>query len=66
MLKLLNDAMPQLAFDEPDLFSSIVATGAGALDELEFGMIGFDAETAVTHYNAFESQAAGLSPQRVL
>lgn len=37
-----------------------------ALDHLEFGVIGFDAETIVTHYNTFESQAAGLSPQRVL
>jgi len=66
MLKLLNDAMPQLAFDQPDLFLSLVVTRAEALDDLEFGVIGFDAETAVTHYNAFESQAAGLSPQRVL
>ena len=37
-----------------------------ALDMLEFGVIGFDAETVVTHYNTFESRAAGLSPQRVL
>lgn len=49
MLKLLNDAMPQLAFDQPDLFLSLVVTRAEALDDLEFGVIGFDAETAVTH-----------------
>jgi len=29
-------------------------------------VIGFDAETNVQRYNAVESQAAGLSPQRVL
>ncbi|RYH14512.1 MAG: phosphonate transporter, partial [Alphaproteobacteria bacterium] len=32
----------------------------------DFGVIGFDAGTAVRRYNAFESKAAGLSPQRVL
>ena len=58
--------MSKLAFNQPDLFSAIAAEPAEALDHLDFGVIGFDAETAVTHYNAFESQAAGLSPQRVL
>jgi photoactive yellow protein len=36
------------------------------LDALDFGVIGFDAEGVVTRYNAFESKAAGLSPERVL
>jgi photoactive yellow protein len=58
--------MTQPAFAQPDLFSAIAAVPAEALDDLEFGVIGFDAETIVTHYNAFESTAAGLSPQRVL
>lgn len=61
--------MTQPAFDQPNLLSVIQAIAkapAEALDRLEFGVIGFDVETVVTHYNAFESQAAGLSPQRVL
>lgn len=36
------------------------------LDELDFGVIAFDAEGIVRRYNSFESKAAGLSPQRVL
>jgi photoactive yellow protein len=58
--------MTQPAFDQPELFPTIAAMSAGALDALAFGVIGFDAETVVTDYNAFESEAAGLSPQRVL
>ncbi len=37
-----------------------------ALDELDFGVIGFNATGVVRRYNAFESKAAGLSPDRVL
>jgi photoactive yellow protein len=58
--------MTQTAFDQPDLFPAIAAAPTTALDDLDFGVIGFDAETVVTHYNAFESRAAGLSTQRVL
>ena len=58
--------MTQLTFDQPDLFPFIAAVSAEALDNFDFGVIGFDAETVVTQYNDFESRAAGLSPQRVL
>ena len=53
-------------FDQPELLPVIAGKSAAELDTLEFGVIGFDAETVVTQYNAFESGAAGLSPQRVL
>ncbi len=36
------------------------------LDELNFGVIGFDAAGVVQRYNSFESKAAGLSSSRVL
>jgi photoactive yellow protein len=36
------------------------------LDRLDFGVIGFDQESIVRRYNAFESKAAGLSPERIL
>jgi photoactive yellow protein len=53
-------------FASPDLARHLDALDAHQLDQLDFGVIGFDAETAVTRYNAFESRAAGLSPERVL
>ncbi len=55
-----------LAFDQPDLLAQIETLSESELDELEFGVIGFDAETKVRRYNAYESQAAALSPKRVL
>jgi photoactive yellow protein len=36
------------------------------LDSLEFGVIGFDHDSIVRRYNAFESNAAGIAPERVL
>ena len=36
------------------------------LDELDFGVIGFDSEENVTVYNRFESGVSGLTPVRVL
>ena len=58
--------MRHLSFDQPDLLHAINAASPDALDELEFGVIGFDAETYVNLYNTFESRAAGLTPQRVM
>lgn len=42
------------------------ALDQAALDALGFGVINFDAAGIVRRYNAFESQAAGLAPARVL
>lgn len=36
------------------------------IDQLGFGVIGFDDQGLVRAYNRFESVAAGLSPERVL
>ena len=58
--------MTYSSFNQPELLTVIAAASAAELDALPFGVIGFDAETIVTHYNAFEAGAAGLSPQRVL
>jgi photoactive yellow protein len=69
MQELPSHIMTHLAFDQPNVLSSIeafAAPSADALDRLEFGVIGFDAETVVTHYNVFESRSSGLSPQQVL
>lgn len=55
-----------LSFDAPDLAARLDQYTPDQFDALNFGVIGFGADTNVTLYNAFESQAAGLSPQRVL
>jgi photoactive yellow protein len=55
-----------LPFSYANLYERIEAFSDADLDELDFGVIGFDAQTAVRRYNAFESKCAGLSPQRVL
>jgi photoactive yellow protein len=56
----------QLAFDHPDLLQALQALDDTALDEVPFGVIGFDAEGTVRRYGAAESRMAGLSRQRVL
>ena len=55
-----------LAFLQADLCDRIEALTNAELDSLDFGVIGFDAETRVCRYNAFESKCAGLAPSRVL
>ncbi|MTV39750.1 phosphonate transporter [Duganella radicis] len=56
----------QIDFERPDLAALLADMDEPALDALPFGVIGFDAEDRVRRYNAFESQAAGLRPERVL
>lgn len=53
-------------FDSTGLADLLDASNQDQLDALEFGVIGFDADSVVQRYNAVESQAAGLSPQRVI
>ncbi|WP_394788087.1 phosphonate transporter [Rhodoferax sp.] len=59
-------ALKPLLFDDADMAARLAAVSPAELDGLDFGVIGFDVETVVTAYNAFESKAAGLSPERVL
>ncbi len=53
-------------FNQADISRWIEALDDSELDRLDFGVIGFDADTAVRRYNAVESKLAGLSPERVL
>ena len=55
-----------LQFSQTDIGDRIDALDDSELDLLDFGVIGFDAETKVRRYNTFESRLAGLSPLRVL
>ena len=55
-----------LQFDQPDIFATLDAHAETDLDALDFGVIGIDAAGLVRRYNRYESQLAGLSPDRVL
>lgn len=54
------------AFDSPGLVERLDILTDAELDELDFGVIGFDAGGVVRRYNTFESRAAGLSSPRVV
>ena len=60
------NAVMTLAFDQADLADHLCELSADELDELDFGVIGFDADGIVCAYNACESKYAALSPTRVL
>lgn len=55
-----------LDFEQSDIAEQLVSLSDDELDSLEFGVIGFDADTVVRKYNAVESRMAGLAPSRVL
>lgn len=62
----MNTTALAVSFDQTDLHALLEQASADEIDGLDFGVIGFDAEGIVRRYNAFESKAAGLSPQRVV
>lgn len=55
-----------LSFATPGLHARLVQLSPEELDGLDFGVIGFDADTNVCQYNQTESQAAGLTAPRVV
>jgi photoactive yellow protein len=55
-----------LDFNEPDIAVRLATLSASDLDTLEFGVIGFDADTVVRVYNALESTMAGLAVASVM
>jgi len=57
---------PPTTFDDASLHSRLDSLTEPELDQLEFGVIGFDGDENVIRYNATESRLAGLSPERVL
>jgi photoactive yellow protein len=58
--------LAQLGFEETDIHLQIEGLDDKELDNLDFGVIGFDAKTVVRRYNTFESKCAGLSSGRVV
>jgi photoactive yellow protein len=69
---LLNTITPpmsaatDLSFSAPGLHGQLTQLSTEQLDQLDFGVIGFDADTNVCSYNRTESEAAGLTAPRVL
>lgn len=66
-----NSRMPpstSIAFDQPGLMHALAALDDAALDQLDFGVIGFGKEpdAIVVRYNACERQGSGLDPSRVM
>ncbi len=53
-------------FSSPDVFTALSAMSDADRDLLDFGVIGFDAQTVVCQYTKFESDAAGLGMARVM
>ena len=59
-------ALIDLDFADPQLAVHLADAGPEDLDGLRYGVIGIDADGIVVRYNAWESQAAGLAPARVI
>ena len=62
----MDDTLILPTFESVALAGTIASLSPEALDELAFGVIGFDRSTVVRTYNRHESVAAGLSPARVI
>jgi len=60
------NTVTDLSFAAPGLLARLGQLDADALDRLDFGVIGFGPDASVDLYNRFESEAAGLTPGRVL
>lgn len=59
-----NASIPE--FDRADIGNLLADMSEARLDDLDFGVIGFDADSTVRLYNTFESRCAGLSRERVV
>ncbi len=60
------NAISTTAFEQSDVLSKLAMMDEAGLDTIEFGVIGFDRDCVVRHYNLFESRAAGLQKERVV
>jgi photoactive yellow protein len=57
--------MTDVSFNSITIYD-LESLGSVGLDELKFGVIGFDRSTLVDAYNTTEAQLAGLDPKRVV
>lgn len=54
------------SFHDEDLLVQLESMSVDEVDQLGFGVIGFDAEERVTVYNSYEAGVSGLDPERVI
>lgn len=63
----MSDTNPGLPdFDAPALYGQLNALDGAQLDALDFGVIHFGPDGIVKRYNATESRATGVAPDRVV
>jgi photoactive yellow protein len=62
----MTTTLSDIPFDQPDLADRLHTFSQEELDQLPFGVIGFDDKAVVTAYNNFEVRSTGLSRERVL
>jgi photoactive yellow protein len=55
-----------ISFEQPDVLARLEALDDAGFDGLDFGAIGFDGDTRICRYNAYESQAASLGADKAL
>ncbi|MGJ7581584.1 phosphonate transporter [Variovorax sp. RHLX14] len=58
--------IPTIPFEHEDLLAELERAPDSEVDTFQFGVIGFDAETVVRRYSAFESKMSGLSVSKVV
>jgi len=58
--------MKSIHFNTPDLLATFQQSSPTDLDQLEFGVIGFDLDGIVRVYNKAESRYANFDPKRVI
>jgi photoactive yellow protein len=63
---MTTETMTTVAFDTAEIGRALDAMGPDQFDELDFGIIGFDAGGSVRVYNRLEAGAAGLSAAKVV
>jgi photoactive yellow protein len=63
---MIQVATPNLLFGSPKIFATLLLLSISELDELPFGVIGFDGEEKICIYNAPEAGWAGLNKNKVL
>lgn len=55
-----------ISFEQPNILAAMDGLTVEEMDDLDFGVIGFDADGLVRRYSRFESRMAGLSIERVV
>lgn len=62
----MTSSLPRVAFDSAQLCERLQDMPSVDLDELPFGVIGFDAQGLVARYNRYESTAAAFPADTVM